>query len=52
VFERYDIVTRIGSRVVRSPRDLVDELSRYERGEDMTIRLLRKGGTKILRVKA
>ncbi len=51
VFEKYDIVTRVGAHAVRSPRDLVEELARYHVGEDMTIRLLRKGGTKILRVK-
>ena len=51
VLQRYDIVTRIGSRSVRSPRDLVDELARHRRGEEITLRLLRKGGMKILLVR-
>jgi hypothetical protein len=50
VLEKYDIVTRVGERVVRSPRDLIEELGRYETGQELTLRYMRRGVTTIVRI--
>jgi len=49
LLERFDIVTRVDARSVRTPRELADALAGYSPGDELTIRLLRRGAMRILR---
>lgn len=47
--EKFDIVTHVGASAVGSPRRLVEALNAVPTGQQVEIRVLRKGGTVILK---
>ena len=49
--ERYDIITTINRHSVSTPQGVARELSRFTRGDEFTMRVYRKGGLKIYRIK-
>ena len=51
IIERYDVITTIDRRPVSTPAAMVEELNRFSKGDEFTLRLYRKGSLKIYRVK-
>ena len=51
LLERYDVITSIGRHPVSTPEAMVEELNRFSKGDEFTLRLYRKGSLKIYRVK-
>ena len=49
--ERYDVITTIDRRPVSTPAAMVEELNRFSKGDEFTLRLYRKGSLKIYRVR-
>ena len=51
LLERYDVITTIDRRPVSTPAAMVEELNRFSKGDEFTLRLYRKGSLKIYRVR-
>ena len=51
ILERYDVITTIDRRPVSTPAAMVEELNRFSKGDEFTLRLYRKGSLKIYRVR-
>lgn len=49
--KRYDIITAIDRHSVSTAAGVADELSRFSRGDEFTMRVYRKGSLKIYRIK-
>lgn len=51
LLERYDVITSIDRHPVSTPEAMVEELNRFSKGDEFTLRLYRKGSLKIYRIK-
>lgn len=49
--ERYDIITAVDRHSVSSASGVVDELNRFSKGDEFTMRVYRKGSLKIYRIR-
>ena len=49
--QRHDVVTHVGDERIETGEAFVEALNRYARGDEFTLRVVRRGRTRILRVK-